>query len=344
MNHRFDLPIAVALLLLGSTVIPALAADPADVLWDNPVRREGRVAFVEGPAWHPTGNIFFTDIVNNRIMRRDADGVMHVFRTPSGRANGLLFDLEGRLLACEGGAEGGNRRVTRTEANGTITVLADRFNGKRLNSPNDLAIDSEGRIYFSDPRYGDRSDLEMFDDSGRAIEGVYRIDPNGNVDRIIAHEVSRPNGILVSPNDRYLFVADNVNDGAKDGVGGARKLWRFDLNSDGTVDASSQKLLFDWGTDRGPDGMAQDSKGRLFVTAGFNVPKPPAETAKKHKAGVFVITYKGELTGFIPVLEDMVTNCTFGDEDLKTLYITAGHKLWSARVDTPGYVAWPRKK
>lgn len=311
---------------------------------NSKVHIEGVVAFTEGPAWHPSGNVYFTDIENNRIMRRDSQGVMHVFRTPSGRANGLLFDHQGRLLACEGGGEGGNRRITRTELDGTITVLTDRFQGKRYNSPNDLAIDSQGRIYFSDPRYGPRGDVEQIDDQGRSIEGIYRIDPNGEVSRVITHEAHRPNGIAISADDRFLFVGDNVNDGPNGGIGGARKLWRFALRDDGSIDPESRKLLFDWETDRGPDGMAMDKEGKLYVTAGFNFPNLPAETADKKKAGVYVITPEGEQVGFIPILEDMVTNCTFGGKDLKTLFITAGHKLWSVRVNTPGQLAWPRVK
>lgn len=315
--------------------VPAMQAEPK-------LKIEGRVAFTEGPVWHPTGNVYFSDIVNNRIMRRDPKGEMHVFRTPSGRTNGMVFDLEGRLLACEGGGFGSHRRVTRTEPEGTITVLAERYKGKRFNSPNDITIDAKGRIYFTDPRYGDRSDIEQFDGKGRAIEGVYRIDGPGKVTRIITHEVHRPNGIGVSPDQKYLYVADNVNDGPNNGVGGNRKLWRFDLNKDGSVELKSQKLMFDWGTDRGPDGFALDKKGNLYVTAGFNFPNPPAETAKKYKAGVYVISPDGKLLKFIPVPADMITNCAFGDKDRKTLYITAGHKLWSIRVDTPGHLLWPK--
>ena len=325
-------------------LIATLGADTTTVQ-DAVLKIEGAVAFTEGPAWHPSGNVYFTDIANNRIMRRDPAGAMHVYRTPSGKANGLLFDLEGRLLACEGGGEGGNRRVTRTELDGTITVMADRYDGKqRFNSPNDLAIDSKGRIYFTDPRYGDRGDLELFDGEGKDVEGVYRIDEPGVVTRIISHEVHRPNGILVSADDKYLFVADNVNDGPKAGVGGNRKLWRFDLKPDGSIDPDSRKLLYDWGTDRGPDGLAMDSEGRIFATAGFNYPKPPAETADKHKAGVYVFSPDGELLDTIPVPADMITNCTFGGDDLKTLFITAGHKLWSIPVTIAGKPSWPKAK
>ncbi len=309
---------------------------------DAQLKEEGRVAFTEGPVWHPTGNVYFSDIANNRIMRRDRTGEIHVFRTPSGRTNGNLFDLQGRLMCCEGGGLGSRRRVTRTEKDGTITVLADKHEGGSFNSPNDLTIDSQGRVYFTDPRYGDRSDMQQRDADGAGIEGVYRIDAPGKVTRIISHEVDRPNGIVVSPDDKYLYVADNVNDGPH-GLGGNRKLWRFDLQADGSVDAKSRKLIFDWGTDRGPDGLAIDRAGRIYAAAGFNFPKPPVETAKKYKAGVYVISPGGKLERFIAVPADMITNCAFGDDDLKTLYITAGHKLWSIRVETAGYVTWLKK-
>ena len=297
---------------------------------------EGRVAFTEGPAWHPDGNVYFSDIANNRIMRRDRTGAVHIERTPSGRTNGLCFDQQGRLICCEGGGAESNRRVTRVELDGTLTVLADRFEGKRINSPNDCTIDSQGRIYFTDPRYRDRTGVEQFDADGNLIEGVYRIDAVGQVSRILTHEVQRPNGIAISPDEQWLFVADNMNDGP----GNNRKLWRFSLQADGSVDPKSRQLLFDWGNERGPDGMAVDQKGRLYVTAGFNFANPPAETANRYKSGVYVIAPTGGLIEFIPVPIDMITNCAFGDKDLQTLYITAGHKLWSIRTAATGHVEW----
>lgn len=293
---------------------------------------EGRVAFVEGPAWSPDGNVFFTDIENNRIMRRDPGGTLHVFRQPSGKANGLAFDDEGRLLACEGHREGGNRRVTRTERDGQITVLTDRYEGKRYNSPNDLTIDKKGRIYFTDPRYGGYDgpqEVEQLDANGDPVEGVYRIDTDGTVTRIITHEVQRPNGIAVSNDGKFLIVADNHNG---PGSGGQRMLWRFDLNDDGSVDPDSRKMLFDWGKERGPDGIAIGPDGHVYATAGFNFASE-LESANEFPAGVYVISLEGEKVGFIPVPEDMVTNCVFGGTDGKTLFITAGHKLWSIEVD-----------
>jgi gluconolactonase len=306
------------------------------------VKPEGIVAFVEGPAWHPNGSVYFSDCANNRIMRRDVAGKMHVYRTPSGCANGLFLDAERRLLACEGAGEGGNRRVTRTEKNGTIAVLTDRYESKHYNAPNDLSIDTKGRIYFTDPRYGDRDGLEMFDEAGKPIFGVYRIDPSPDsaeckVRRILSFEVACPNGLEVSAGDKYLYVVDNDNSKPD----GNRKVWRFELTSEGDVVPKSQTLLFDFGRGRGGDGMALDVEGRLYVAAGTNIATPMETT--DFKAGIYVLSPEGKLLQFIPVSEDMVTNCTFGAPDRKMLFITAGHKLWSIPVLTPGYVPYTSK-
>jgi gluconolactonase len=316
------------------------AADSESAIFgENPsVKVEGSVAFVEGPAWHPSGNVYFTDVSNNRIMRRDPKGALHVFRQPSGRANGLIFDGQGRLIACEGGGEGGNRRVTRTEHDGTITVLADKFEGKRFNSPNDVTVDAKGNVYFTDPRYGPRDDLEQFVDS-KPVEGVYRIDSDGKVTRVIAGEVERPNGLAVSPDGKSLYVVDNQNSTSD----GNRKLWRFDLGDDGSVDLKSRKLLHDFGHGRGGDGMEVDLEGRIYVAAGFNVANEPLESAEV-AAGVHVFSPDGKQVGFVPIKMDMVTNCCFGGAEGKTLFITAGHTLWSVETTTAGYFVWPPLK
>ena len=252
------------------------------------------------------------------------------------RSNGLLFDRQGRLVMCEPV----RRRVSRLEANGQVTVLTDHYKGKRYNQPNDLTIDSKNRIYFSDPCYGDRSHLELLDDQGKQVEGVYRIDPDGTVTRIITHEVDRPNGLVVTPDDRFLFVADNNNDT----VGGARKLFRFHLQPDGTVDFASQKLIYDWKQTRGPDGMKLDSLGRLFVAGGLNRQNPPYETQKEPTAGIYVFSPEGELLQFIPIPRDETTNCAFGGADLKTLYVTAGGSLWKIPMAVAGRPVWPPLK
>lgn len=287
----------------------------------------------EGPAWHPELGVLTSG--NGNINRLSRDGKSSIYRKDAG-TNGLLFDAKGRLLACEPG----QRRVTRTEADGKITVLAEKFDGKRFNQPNDLTVDSKGRIYFSDPCYGDRSKLEMTDESGKIVEGVYRIDPDGTIARVIGREVERANGVLVSADDKYLYVADNNNNTKK----GARKLWRFDLKADGSVDLKSQMLLYDWGDGRGPDGLKQDEKGRLYVAAGLNKPNPPFEPAEDKKGGIYVLDGEGELLTFLPVPTDEVTNCAFGGEDRKTLYITGGGVLYSIRTTTPGRVVFPTIK
>jgi gluconolactonase len=283
----------------------------------------------EGPAWHPQLGLLTSG--GGHIYRRDLNGKVSIYRQNAG-TNGLMFDRDGRLVLCEPV----QRRVTRLEKDGTLTVLADRYGGKRFNQPNDLTQDSRGRIYFSDPRYGDRQDMELIDDVGRKVEGVYRIDPDGRVTRIITHEVDRPNGLVVTADDKYLFVADNNNNI----VGGARKLFRFDLRADGTVDFATQKLIHDWKQTRGPDGMKLDTAGRLYVAAGLNRPNPPAEIQDQPTAGIYVFSAEGKLLQFIPIPRDETTNCAFGGSDLKELFVTAGGSLWSIRLTTPGQSVW----
>jgi gluconolactonase len=289
----------------------------------------------EGPAWHPQKGVF-TSGGDGHLYLLGLDGKQKIFRKNAG-TNGLLFDSKGHLVSCDSAA----RRVSRTDPDtGKVTILTEKYAGKRYNNPNDLTIDSQGRIYFSDPRYGSREGMEILDDKGRTIEGVYRIDPDNKVTRIIGRELERPNGVLVSADDRWLFVADNNNSS----LDGARKLWRFDLKKDGTVDFASKKLLHDWSPGRGPDGLKQDREGRLYVAAGLNKPNPPFEPAKYKEGGIYVFTPDGKLLTFLPVPRDEVTNCAFGGADLKTLYITGGGTLYSIRTTTPGRVLWPAVK
>ncbi|MFO0824724.1 MAG: SMP-30/gluconolactonase/LRE family protein [Gemmataceae bacterium] len=286
----------------------------------------------EGPAWDPKFGVFTSG--SKGIHQLTPTGEKKIWREKAG-TNGLLFDRDGNLVVCEPVT----RSVSRIDRDGKRTVLTDSFGGKKYNQPNDLTIDSKNRIYFSDPRYGGREDMQQLDAQGKTIEGVYRIDTDGKVSRVIGREVERANGVLVSADDKYLFVADNNN-----GTGGARKLWRFNLNADGTVDPKSQKLLHDWGKGRGPDGVKQDSKGRLYVAGGLNKPNPPAEPADDVKGGIYVIDPEsGKLLAFLGVPTDEVTNCAFGGDDLKTLYITGGGTLYSIRTSTAGRVIWPKK-
>jgi gluconolactonase len=321
-------------------VIVALIATPiwADDIFDPKSKLKveaGNGAGGEGPAWHPELGVLTTGN-NGDIYRFSLDGKSTVYRKGAG-SNGLLFDARGRLLSCESE----KRRITRTELDGKITVLAEKYGGKKFNEPNDITVDSKGRIFFSDPCYGDRSKLEMTDEAGKFVEGVYRIDLDGKVTRVIGRELERPNGLLVSADDKFLYVADNNNSARK----AARKLYRFDLNEDGSVSLKSRKLLYDWGEGRGPDGLKQDAKGRLFVAGGLNKPNPPNEPATDVKGGIYVIDPEsGKLLDFLPVPTDEVTNCAFGGGDLKTLYITGGGVLYSMRTLMPGRVVYPTGK
>jgi gluconolactonase len=301
------------------------------------------LAFTEGPACDADGNVYFSDIIGNRIMKLAPDGRCTVFREPSHRTNGQTFDQQGRLYHCEGAefGPGGGRRVTRTDLrSGSYEVLTERYEGQRYNSPNDICVDGRGRVYFTDPRYGDRSDMEM------TIEGVYRIDEGGSVTRIIEQPcVQRPNGIAVTQDCRTLYVVDSCSV-----PGGNRKIWGFDLDDAGRP--GNQRLVFDFAPGRGGDGMRLDIEGNLYVAAGVMTPRGPHETADV-PPGIYVISPKlisrsemstmtGELIGRIPIGEDVITNLAFGGADGRTLYVTAGKTLFTTRVAVPGQVAYPR--
>jgi gluconolactonase len=308
-----------------SATIPEIASEPAP-------RPATSLAFTEGPAVDALGNVYFSDIENNRILKLAPDGVRTVFREPSGRTNGQTFDQQGRLYHCEGAefGPGGARRVTRTDlTTGIYEVLTERHDGLRYNSPNDICVDGSGRVYFTDPRYGDRSDMEM------AIEGVYRIDLDGRVTRILQQPaIQRPNGIAVTQDSRTLYLVDSCPV-----VGGNRKVWRFALDERG--EPHQQTCVIDFGRGRGGDGMRLDVEGNLYVAAGITQPRGPHESAEV-PPGVHVFSPDGKWLGRIPVFEDVITNLAFGGGDGRTLYITSGKTLYQTRVAIPGQVAYPR--
>lgn len=281
----------------------------------------------EGPAWDPEWGILSTG--QGGIHRRASDGAQSLLRKDAG-TNGLLFDPQGRLIACEPK----QRRVTRMQRDGTLEVLTDAYDGKPYNQPNDVTLDSRGRIYFSDACYGGPQNIRQRTADGRSIEGVYRIDAAGKVERVLGvDDVERANGVLVSADDKYLFVADNCNDR----LGGVRKLWRFLLRDDGRVDRNSRTLLYDWQEGRGPDGIKQDVEGNLYVAGGTTVAKPPYEPDNTRPGGIYVIhPESGKLLDFLAVPTDEVTNCAFGGEDGRDLYITGGGTLYRVRTNNVG--------
>ena len=282
------------------------------------------VSMLEGPARDPQGNVYFTDILMQRIMRLGTDGKVTIFREKSNVANGLVFDLQGRLVAAEGSTSptaersglqtGGIPRVTRTDLKtGKIEVLADKYEGKPLSGPNDVTIDGKGRLYFTDS-------------SGAA---VYRIDAPGKMARILAApDIQRPNGIQISPDDRTLYLVE-----ANGTQGGARMIRAFDLLPDGTV--KNMRVFYNFYPGRSADGMSIDTRGNLYAAAGMHRTRGTAETLDT-KCGVYVISPQGKLLKFIPVPEDYITNTAFGGPDMKTLYITAGKTLYKVRNDIAG--------
>jgi gluconolactonase len=271
----------------------------------------------EGPAWDGTG-LLFTEITPSRMMRYDpGTGRCTEFRTGTNEANGLILDPQGRLYACEGGG----RRVVRYEANGGVTVLADRFEGKRLNSPNDLAIDRKGRIWFTDPRYGEfRADMEL------DHESVFRLDPVGG-DRWSIHratlDTTRPNGILISPDQRTLYVAQSeYGDERK------RELRAYPIGDDGSL--GPHAVLHNFYPHRGIDGMCFDREGNIVATAGWQQSGPGPM--------IYVFTPSGRVLETHPLPTDRPTNCTFGGATLSDLYVTTGSGyLYVARTERQGY-------
>lgn len=257
--------------------------------------------FTEGPAADPmTGAIYFTDIGDSILRFAPTSGKVDVFRSPSGRANGMMFDARRRLCVCEGANTGGGRRVSAIDLKGRVEVLADNFEGKRFNSPNDLFVDSKNRVWFSDPRYVGDEPREL------DFQGVFVIDSAGTL-KLATKEVSTPNGILVSPDLNTLYVADSSGDPQ-----GNHHLVAFSIRSDGSL--GPKKVLFDFGPERrGIDGMTLDREGNIYATAG-----------KGELSGIYVFGPEGEQLAFIPT-PGPPTNCEFGvSNEARMLYITGG--------------------
>ena len=282
------------------------------------------VSMLEGPTVDAQGNVYFTDVLMQRIMRFSTDGKFTIVREKSNVANGLVFDLQGRLIAAEGSTSptaersgmktGGIPRVTRTDLRtGKMEVLADKYDGKPLSGPNDVTIDAKGRLYVTDSDGG----------------AVYRIDAPGKVARILARpDIERPNGIQISPDDTILSLVEA--NGAKDG---ARLIRAYDLLPDGTV--RNMRVLYNFYPGRSADGLSVDTQGNLYAAAGLHATRGTAETLDT-KCGVYVISPQGKLLKFIPVPEDYITNTAFGGPDMKTLYVTAGKTLYRLQNDIAG--------
>ncbi len=276
----------------------------------------------EGPAWDGE-TVFFTDIPNSRILRFDPQsGDCAVWRTGTNEANGLLFDRGGRLYGCEGGP--GGRRIVCYNPDGSTEVLADRFEGKRLNSPNDLAFDALGRLWFTDPRYGDQQDdLELDHQS------VFRLDPQADGSWQLhraTFDTTKPNGLLISPDQRWLYVAQSHYD-----QGNKRELRAYPIAADGAL--GEHRVLHNLYPHRGIDGMCLATEGNIVATAGWRQSGPGPM--------IYVFAPSGRVLETHPLPVDQPANCTFGDQDLKTLYVTASGCLFRARTECRGLLVYP---
>lgn len=256
--------------------------------------------FTEGPVWHPDGYLLFSDIPAARIYRWHPSDGLSVWREGSGNSNGLTLDQQLRLVACEHG----NRRVSRTALDGTVTTLADSYNGRRLNSPNDVVVKSDGTIYFSDPPYGIQPE-----EREQPCNGLYRIQLDGTLE-LLVDDFDRPNGMAFSPDESILYVDDSPR----------RHVRAFDVLPDGRLANSRIFADLDHPQPGSPDGMKLDVEGNLYVTGA---------------TGVWVYTPAGEHLGVI-AMPERPANCAWGDADRQTLYITARTGLYKIRTNIPG--------
>lgn len=280
------------------------AADLSDLVGGGVVKVVGDCKFTEGPAWHPDGYLLFSDIPNVRILRVNSDGSHSEWMKPSGGANGLMCDRAGNVYA----AQGDERRVVRLRANAAgqgeiAAVLARDYDSLPFNKPNDLALDSHGGLYFTDPNYRPEP-------QSQPVQGVYYVAASGQVTRIATAEVPRPNGILVSQDGQTLYVA-NIEQ---------RKIMAYPIVGPGTVSQPTVLFTGDESLDgTGPDGMALDEQGNLYAT---------------YKQ-VVVVSPAGGLIGRIDVPEKPA-NCAFGGAENRTLYITARTSLYSVPMKVRG--------
>ena len=278
-----------------------MAANLRDLVPEqDPVTVAEGFEFTEGPVWHSDGYLLFSDIPANTIYRYVPGGSPEPYLSPSRNSNGLTFCPQGRLLACEHGG----RQVSWMGDNGEMVPLATHYDGKRLNSPNDIVVHSGGAIFFTDPPYG--IDPEPGE---QGFNGVYRLDPDGAI-TLLNRDMDRPNGLAFSLDESILYVDDTRN----------RHVLAYPLNADLSVGEPSVLVDMDVEARGGPDGMKVDSAGNLYVTG---------------PGGLWVTTADGEHLGTVE-FPQLPANLCFGGSDYQTIYITARTGLYSIRVNVPG--------
>lgn len=282
----------------------ALALAPAVLAQDFTDLRVDKIAanymYTDGPAWSRDGYLLFSDVPSNRLLQAKPGLPVSIFRGNTNGASGNAFDSQGRLYSCETHS----RRVTRTDKKGNVEVLAERWQGKRLNAPNDVVVRKDGQVYFTDPAFGNQQDAREVD-----FYGVYHISPRGELE-LIAKPNGRPNGIALSPNGRTLYVSNSDE----------QNLRAYDLDRNGS--ASNERILVSH-IEGVPDGVRTDEQGNIYVAA--------------NKVEVYAAD--GKLSGAIDVGEP-ASNCAFGDADLQGLYITARTSVYRVRLNVKGSVQY----
>lgn len=308
MFHRTDQLFRYGLvLILLAGIAKVVTAEPTALIGDlvepgAPERIATGFSMTEGPVWHPDGYLLFSDIFGDSIHRWDSNGTVTTFRSPSGHSNGLTFDRQGRLIACEQL----NRQVSRAEADGTIASLAWTYEGKKLNSPNDVVVKSDGSIYFTDPPYG-----SMFGTKQElTFAGIYRLTPDHKKLDLLANDISTPNGLAFSADEKVLYVTNT------DGM----NIYAFNVLPDGTLGNRSVCIkMHGW-----PDGIKVDIEGNIYVSNGMSA--------------ISVYDSKGKHLIDI-VTPESTTNCAFGGPDNKTLFITASGSVYRVRLKVSGVPA-----
>ncbi len=262
--------------------------------------------FTEGPVWHSEGKyLLFSDIPANQMKKWTAEEGITNFRVPSGKSNGLTYDKQGRLVTCEHA----NRRVSRTEADGTVVTIASHYEGKRLNSPNDVIVKSDGSIYFSDPPYGLTADYGVEGEQDLDFQGVYRLSPDGQTLTLLVDDFDRPNGLCFSPDESILYIDDTER----------LHIRAFDVQPDGTI-ANGRIFAEEEGDDGVPDGMKIDAHGNVYLTG---------------PGGIWIFDTSGEHLGVLQTPE-RAANLGWGGDDWSTLFITASTSLYSIQCKVSG--------
>ncbi len=290
-----------ACLVLIASTRPLASAEEILEPGSNTVKAVDGCKFTEGPVIDGRGNLLFSDGPNDRIMQLAPDGKLTEFRKPCGRVNGMTMDGQGRLVVCQSAGQGGKRRVARFELDGRETVLAEQFEGQPFIAPNDVCLDADGRIFFTDPYFGPPAK------KSQPVSGVYRIDPDGKITRVLS-DLLKPNGILITPDNRLVYVSDR----------GTQKLHRYELQADGSLKTAG--IVYDFSPDRGVDGMRLDVEGNIYAAAG-----------QDETTGLFVVSPNGKLLLHYP-LPEFATNVVFGGKDRRHLYVTATTGVYRLRT------------